>query len=270
MPEVNGKPLLGTVTTILRSGLALFKTLLFSRQWWWATLAVLLGMAVLARLGIWQLDRLAQRRARNAEIVHQLELPPLLLTDESLPEDLTGLRYRRGIASGEFDFSHQIGLMYQNRMNQPGSHLITPLVLSDGSAILVDRGWIPTKQAAPETWSEFNESNSATVVGFIQLSQSLPNVGENVDRAIPIEPQLEWYRVDIEAIQTQMPYELLPIYILQSPTDDHTDLPYRVEPEFDLSQGSHLSYAIQWFIFALILGVVYVRYASQKETARST
>ena len=43
-------------------------------------------------------------------------------------------------------------------------------------------------------------------------------------------------------------------------------LPYEVEPELDLSNGPHLGYAIQWFIFAFILGIMYVRYVSKKET----
>ena len=41
----------------------------FNRQWWWTTLLVLLGIALLLRLGFWQLDRLAQRRAYNADII---------------------------------------------------------------------------------------------------------------------------------------------------------------------------------------------------------
>jgi surfeit locus 1 family protein len=243
-----------------RSGLSLLATL-FNRRWWWSTLLVLLGMAVLIRLGFWQLDRLAERRAYNAETAQQLALPPLSLTGESLPDDLTNLKTRRATAHGEFDFSRQVALKHQNWMNAPGIHLITPLVIEGSSrAVLVDRGWVPTDQAAAENWSQFDESGPVTVTGFIQLSQTLPEDSANTGQSMPAGPQSEWYRVDIGAIQTQMPYELLPIYILQSPSGDNSRLPYRVEPEFDLSDGPHLGYAIQWYIFALILGVIYVRY----------
>jgi surfeit locus 1 family protein len=243
---------------------------LFNRQWWWATLVVLLGMAVLARLGFWQLDRLEQRRARNAEIVQQLALPPLPLTGETLTDDLSSSKYRQASARGEFDFSHQVALLYQNYKDTPGTHMITPLVL-EGSpqAVLVDRGWLPTDQAAPENWTQFDQPGPVTVVGFIQLSQTLPGAAGDGARSIPAEPQSEWYRVDIEAIQAQMPYELLPIYVLQSPEEGgNAALPYRVEPEFDLSDGPHLGYAIQWFIFALILGIIYIRYVSKKENSQ--
>ncbi len=242
------------------SGLSLLMTL-FNRRWWWTTLLVLLGMALLARLGFWQLDRLGQRRARNTELVQQLALPPLSLTGESLPDDLTSLRNRTASARGTFDFSHQIALKHQNWMNAPGIHLIAPLVIEGSSrAVLVDRGWLPTDQAAPESWSGFDEVGPVTAVGSVQLSQTLPG---NTS-PIPAYPQTEWYRVDIDAIQAQMPYDLLPIYILQLPADDgRAALPYRIEPEFDLSDGPHLGYAIQWYIFALILGIIYVRVVSK-------
>lgn len=255
--------------SIPRFRLSVFSDLL-SRRWWWVTLVVLMGMGVLARLGVWQLDRLEQRKARNAILIQQLSLPPLALLDEPLPENLAELKNRQANARGEFDFSRQVVLLHQNRMNSPGFHLITPLVLEGTSqAVLVDRGWLPIDQADPENWPLYDEPGPVSVTGFIQLSQTLPaTAGDDVQR-IPPEPLSEWYRVDVEAIQAQMPYELLPIYILQLPPDESdADLPYQVETEFDLSNGPHLGYAIQWFLFALILGVTYVSYVNKKETSQ--
>jgi surfeit locus 1 family protein len=262
--QLSGDPI-----SLSRTGLSLL-TRLFSRQWWWVTLVILLGMAVLARLGVWQLDRLEQRRARNAELIQQLALPPLALPGEPLPDDLSSLRNRRASVSGVFDFSHQVALIHQNWMNTPGIHLIAPIVIEGSSqAVLVDRGWLPTDQAAPETWSRFDEAGPLRVIGFIQLSQTLPAGSQARAQLVQTELQPEWYRVDIQAIQAQMPYELLPFYVLQSPPDSGSgDLPYRADPEFDLSEGPHLGYAIQWFIFALILGIIYVSYVSKKESSR--
>jgi surfeit locus 1 family protein len=254
------------IGSLPRSGLSLVRVL-FSRRWWWATVVVLLGMALLARLGIWQLDRLEQRRARNAEIVEQLALPPLPLNGQPLPADLTDLKYRRASITGEFDFSHQVGLKNQNWMDAPGIHLITPLPIEGTSqAVLVDRGWLPLDQATPESWEAYDEAGPVTITGFIQTSQTLPG-GRSTPTPL-VGPQSEWYRVDIQAIQAQMPYELLPVYVLESPPQGmDTRLPYQVEPEFDLSDGPHLGYAIQWFIFALILGIIYVSYVNKKEKA---
>jgi surfeit locus 1 family protein len=187
---------------------------------------------------------------------------------------LATLKIRRGTARGEFDFSRQVALKHQNWMGSPGVHLITPFIIEGGSrAVLVDRGWIPQAEALPDRWSQFDEAGPVTVLGFIQLSQSLPQgrigadqAGERVDDSGRIA-QTEWYRVDIAAIQDQLPYELLPVYIQQSPPDgSNGSLPYRTEPEFDLTDGPHMGYAIQWYIFALILGIGYVRYVIKKVT----
>ena len=86
-------------------------------------------------------------------------------------------------------------------------------------------------------------------------------------------PSTEWYRLDVEAIQAQMPYELLPVYLLQSPlAEGNGNLPVRIETEIDLSEGPHLNYALQWFTFALIAGVIYLRivYTKSREAAEST
>jgi surfeit locus 1 family protein len=248
------------------SGLSLLQVL-FSRRRWWTTLVVLLGMAVLVRLGFWQLDRLEQRRTRNAAIIQQLELPALPLTGQPLPDDLTTLKNRQGTARGEFDFSRQIALKHQNWRDTPGIHLITPLVIEGTTkAVLIDRGWLPTDQAAPEKWPQFDQHGPSTVTGLIQLSQTLPNSVGDTAQSIPVEPQAEWYRVDIEAIQAQMPYQLLPIYILASPpVEGNPELPYEVRPQFDLSDGPHLGYAIQWFIFSVILAIIYIRIVTKKE-----
>lgn len=66
--------------------------------------------------------------------------------------------------------------------------------------------------------------------------------------------------MDISAIQAQIPYELLPVYVVQKPPLENESLPYRSAPEFDHYNGPHLGYAIQWFAFALMSGIGYVRY----------
>jgi surfeit locus 1 family protein len=245
-------------------------TTFFNRQWWWTTLLVLAAMGVLVRLGIWQLDRREQRRVYNAQIIQQLALPPLSLNDEVLPADLTELRNRQATVRGEYDFSGQVALTQQHWNDSPGFHLITPLVIQDeararsgdqrAAAVLVDRGWLPAGELAPENWSQYDVPGPVDVTGYIKLSQTVDGAAQ-----ASVAPQAEWYRVDVEAIQAQMPYELLPIYLQQvPPVEGSTALPFRGELEPDLSEGPHLSYAIQWFIFTTILGVGYVYFVGKK------
>jgi len=232
---------------------------LFSRKWWWVTILVLLGMVVFFRLSKWQFDRLAQRREANAVLAAALAAPPEPLTAVSLPPDPESLENRAVTVSGTYDLANQLGLKIQNWNGQAGIHLIAPLVLADGdTAVLVDRGWIPDSEASIDRWAQFDETGPITVTGYVALSDSLSSrLGPQA--SMPDEPQKEWYRVDIPAIQAQMPYPLLPVYVVQSPPPNgDTAPPFHAERIIDLSDGPHLSYAIQWIFFALLLGGGYL------------
>lgn len=227
---------------------------LFSRRWWWVTLLVIGLMIILARLGVWQLERLSERRASNAALAASIAATTLDLNSDALSAEIEALRDRRAVATGRFDFDEQVLLLVQNWQSSAGVHLITPLVLDDGqTAVLVDRGWIPDAEANAAGIAQYDINGTTTVQGVIAPSQIISRNSE----AAPAEPQDRWYRVDVAAIQPQMPYELLPFYLVQGPNQSDI-LPYRSLPPVDLSEGSHLSYAIQWFIFSLGLGIGYL------------
>ncbi|MEZ4767427.1 MAG: SURF1 family protein [Caldilineales bacterium] len=245
---------------------------LFSRRYIAITLFVLLAMAVMARLGVWQLDRRQQRLAHNADLIAKLAQPPLSLNEvaaglAAVPEDRDEIRNTRAVASGRFDYDHQLLLVQQVYQDSLGSRLLTPLLLNGtGKAVMVDRGWIPLSSDDPDPahWAQYNaDTGPVEVRGFMQPSQRVGRPAEvNADQPA----RLTWYQADLPAIAPQMPYEILPVYLLQSPdAAGNLTPPYRVDPEVDLSEGPHLGYAIQWFSFAIVAGVVYVRVVSQRE-----
>lgn len=245
---------------------------LFSRRYIAITLFVLLAMLVMARLGVWQLDRRQQRLARNADLAAKLEQPPLSLNDVAAglavtPQDRDAIRDIRAAASGRFDYDHQLLLVQQIYQESLGSRLLTPLLL-DGSdkAVMIDRGWIPISSDAPDpaSWAQYNsETGPVEISGFMQPSQ---RVGRPAEVQAGQPARLTWYQADLPAIAPQMPYEILPVYLQQSPdAAGNLTPPYRLDPEIDLSEGPHLGYAIQWFSFAIVAGVVYLRSVSQRE-----
>jgi surfeit locus 1 family protein len=110
---------------------------IFSRQWILTTLLVLAGGALCVRLGFWQLDRLEQRRAFNAHVEAMRAAEPLILAGQSA-NDLTTMEYRAVAVSGTYDFENQVALRNRYYQNESGFNLLTPLLLDDGSALLVD------------------------------------------------------------------------------------------------------------------------------------
>lgn len=239
-------------------------SLLFNRQWWWTTLLVIAGIVVLARLGVWQLERLEQRRATNAIIQTQLDAPPLDLNRESLPDTGSAARYRQVVAVGSYDIAHQVFVVQQRYNEQLGQYLLTPLqIAGTDQTVLVNRGWIPGSADGLAAWPHFPVTGTVTITGYIRPTEILPNQPRSAPQT-PAAPQTEWFRVDVAGIQAQLPYPLLPFYIQQVP-DAGASLannapPYRLPLEIDLSDGSHLGYAVQWFIFSLTLGLGYIYY----------
>ena len=107
---------------------------MFQRKWLILTLFVFVGTAVCIRLGIWQLDRLEQRRAFNAQFESARAQSVLDLNREQ-PENIAAMEWRSVRVNGEYDFANQVAVRNQYYGNEYGYHLLTPLRF-DGEAVL--------------------------------------------------------------------------------------------------------------------------------------
>ncbi len=245
----------------------LFLTM-FKRQWILTTLLVILGAALCVRLGIWQLDRLEQRRAFNAHYLEMTALPPLQL-DAAPQADLTTMEYRAVTVTGAFDFDNQVALRNRYYGSEYGYHLLTPLLLSDGTAILVERGWIPAQgNATPADWRKYDQPGEQTISGIIRLGQTKPDLGGVPDPELAEgQTRLDfWNIVNLERIALQTPYPLLPVFIQPNPDDARVAPPYPYQPQIEMTEGPHFGYALQWFTFASILFFGYPFYLRKNIT----
>jgi surfeit locus 1 family protein len=228
---------------------------MFTRKWILASLLVLAGTALCARLGIWQLDRLAQRRAFNEHYLVTSVSTPLMLT-ATPKENLLDMEYRMVTVTGTYDPVNQVVLRNQFHDNQPGYFLLTPLLLSDGSAVMIERGWIPAiGNAAPSDWHQYDQTGAVTITGILRLGQSQPEVGGSPDPPLAAgQTHLDfWNMVNTERIAKQVPYPLLPIFIQPEPEPAPSSPPYPYQPVIEISEGPHMGYALQWFTFAAML-----------------
>jgi len=231
-------------------------------RWLIRHLIVLVVFIVLINLGLWQLRRLEQRRALNAVILAGLNQPATVV-------DQDALHFHRVSVTGTFDNGESIVLRNRPLNGQPGVHLVTPLrIKGSDRAVLVDRGWIPLEEFEPEERAAYDVEGEVTVEGIAKRKQPRPD-----GFLVPTDPTPgpgaerldQWFRVDIDLIQNQMPYSLLPIFIEESPGSARGQASPPI-PEGDpvLSEGSHLSYALQWFSFSLILVITYAAFVRQE------
>ena len=203
---------------------------------------LLLTAAGFARLGVWQFSRLRERRAANVLIAAARAETPV--TMPPVPADAAGLAERRMVARGRYDHVHEIVIRGDALQGVPGVRIVTPLLLADGGpAVLVDRGFLPAPDAATVDPRGSEEPGEQTVRGI-----GLP-VPAGPGEPIEHEGRSTWRRLDLAALRGWLPYAVLPVYIRQSPDSTLPAFPRREElPPMD--DGPHLSYAVQWFLFA--------------------
>jgi surfeit locus 1 family protein len=232
---------------------------LLTPKWIFATLLVLLGTAVLMRLGFWQLERLEQRRAFNEHFLSVMALPRLELT-AAPAEDLSMMEYRLATVSGVYDHENQVALRNQYNGLVFGYHLVTPLVLADGSAILVNRGWIPASgNETPADWRKYDQPGEQTISGVLRLGEE-PEMGGVPDPELAEgQTRLEfWNNLHLARIARQIPHPLLPVYLQPDQPADNDQPPIvPARPEIEITEGSHQGYAMQWFTFAAMLFLGY-------------
>lgn len=232
-------------------------------QWLAAAIVVGLLAGLFVRLGIWQLDRLSERRSDNAVGQMRLQTAPTRLS-ELLAEaggDLDEIEFRRVELSGEFEPEQEVLIRSQVELGQAGFHVITPLVANDGQGVLVNRGWVPLPMDEPPIREALPDPGPLRVEGWVRLSENRPRFGpEDAPGKLEV-----LNRVDVDRIAQQVDQPLAPVYVVLAGERGTTELPIPIrEPAFT-DEGPHLAYAIQWFGFALV-GVVGLFFLIRRES----
>ena len=230
-----------------------------SPRWLLGHVLVLVAVVVMVNLGFWQLRRLDERRDANERVVERSLARPQP-AEELATEDAEDVEFRRVVATGTFDAEHEILVGYRSSRGLPGYHVITPLVLSgetsdadEPQAVLVNRGFIPLSLA--EDWPSADAappSGEVEVTGL--LRRSFDARSDRIDASDGETPTLN--NVDVPVIDPYVPASLLPMHIeLQEPAPRAFPDPL---PDLDLTEGSHFSYAVQWFLFSTVALVGWV------------
>jgi surfeit locus 1 family protein len=209
---------------------------------------VLIGAAaVCVRLGFWQLSRLREKRVANVALAEALAQPPRAFDWDAAPESQAG---RRIEAHGHYDERAQVLLGPRTRDGSPGVHVVTPLVVGPNRALLVDRGWLYSGDATWARPQDHPEPGERTVVGIAEPIASAEEwvVVERQDGDVRL---LATRRLD-RGLSTHLPYTLAPVVLRQLPGPGVPDQPARAAPR-PANESTHLSYAVQWFLFATIL-----------------
>jgi cytochrome oxidase assembly protein ShyY1 len=236
---------------------------LLSARWIGFAVFVVLLAAVCTRLGFWQMHKLDLRLDRNAVITKHFDAAPVDL-GSVLPEGEEvdrSTEWTRVTATGTYDLEHQLTVKFTTRDGAPGVDVVTPFVMADGSAVLVDRGWFATDNNVSRPDVPEPPGGNVEIMGWLRQDSG---AGGNAVR--PSDGQIR--AISSEALADFVPYELADGYVnLQEQTPEPAT-PLAAEPQPELGQGPHFFYALQWWFFALLAVVGYGWFARAEAKER--
>ena len=176
------------------------------------------------RMSYWQSERHEWKLGLIQDLRSRLELPveDLTLLAQSPSNDWKKDIFRRVRLSGNYDFQHEMLLRNRKFKKAMGVHAITPLHI-DGTDlhVLVDRGFIPLSKSALDVRRAFQKPEHVEFTGLIKESSLQKFMAPADPKSGSGHPWVEsWLRVDVESMQRQLPYTVLPIFLEIVETQD--------------------------------------------------
>ena len=228
--------------------------------WILSHLFVLACVVTFVCLGMWQFNRLMGRREAN-DVIRSRQAMPVVAVDEvmgagSSPDQVADSVFRQVVVTGTYAVDDQVLIRNRSNHGSPGYWVVTPLTTRAGEAVAINRGWIPIQtgdDASPDFYAP--PTGQVTVTGLVVDSQEQSGLGVTDPEG---ERLATLSRVDVPRLQQQAADDLYPMFVnlvTQDPAQAD-QLPEPVPPP-ELTDGSHLNYTGQWFIFAALTVIVY-------------
>ncbi len=223
------------------------------------TLFTVPGVLILLALGIWQVQRLHWKEGLIAQRDAAVVAAPI-----ALPQTMAEARadeFRHVVADGAFQNDKELFLAATSDSGEAGYQVVTPLKMTDGRTIFVNRGFIPLELKDPAKRAAGQLSGPQRVVGLLRVPPAekpsffLPNNRPDLNL---------WFWVDLPAMARQDGIaDPPPFYIDADKTPNPGGWPKGGITVLDLP-NNHLQYAITWFLLAIALAVIYVLYHRQQ------
>lgn len=204
-------------------------------------------------LGLWQLDRADYKSNLQSMIESKQDAPAIPLNSISKNED--DWLYQPVFTHGQFDNQHQFLLDNQVNNMVAGYNVFTPLMLTQDTAILVNRGWLPIGDNRNTLPVISTDSKQITINGLTVKSPSKGLVlADNVNNYSKSPTVLQY--IDINEIKQQLNYKLMPMVLLMNQATQTTFKPVTIK--INMRSEKHTGYAFQWFGLSLALFIIYI------------
>ncbi|KAG2076859.1 SURF1-domain-containing protein [Suillus decipiens] len=202
-------------------------------------------------LGTWQMQRLQWKVALIDELQEKLHREPIILPKRVNLSVVPEFVYRRVLLRGRWDHKNSMLLGPRVREGSHGYHVVTPLIRSDGTTVLVDRGFIAKEFADANTF-EREEAGEVEILGMLRTSHTRNSFTPDNKPA-----EGTWYWADIDAMADYAGGEaahVQPVFVEQIYGGSSQDAASRLSKGIPLGRAAsvdvrnaHLSYVITWF-----------------------
>lgn len=234
-----------------------------SRSWLGLLLPALLAFIVLVGLGTWQVQRKAWKEALIATLTERLAAPPQALPAPATWQNLdpSSDEYRRVKFTAQFDHAAE-ALIYgaasafRPDVSGPGYWVFTPAHLTDGSLVMVNRGFVPEDRREPKSRTGGQISGLVEITGALRWPDTRHWFTPNDDAAHNL-----WFARDPQAIATAKGLgAVAPFFVEMEAPVPPGGLPSPGKIVVNLPDN-HLQYAITWYGLAAALVGVFAVFA---------
>jgi cytochrome oxidase assembly protein ShyY1 len=213
--------------------------------WLFSHLFALSVVGLFIVLGFWQLNRLADRKQANEVIESRVDQPIELIAAPDGGADGAELDYQAVTATVRYLEPDFVRIGNRSQGGAAGLHVVAIVELADGSALALNRGFVP---ANAEVELEPVPNGAAAVTGWLRKTVERESFGVADTGQGAVLP-----RLDTEQISARLGRDLPPVWLQLSAGDQRGLITFPDPvPLPSIDQGPHLSYAVQWFIFATL------------------
>ena len=215
-------------------------------------------------LANWQFDRSEGRNEEIAIVEQNYEREPVPFDEAVADSDVFDPQTEWLPVTLEGHYLVDEQLLARNRPHGGSSafEVLVPFELTDGRIIIVNRGWVaPGEGPLPDYIPEPPSEESVTVVVRLRPTDMVPRSGRGA-------PEGQVPTINLPAIaEITGENTITTVYgLMVSENPAVADVPHKVDPPTE-DPGPHLSYAIQWILFA-IMGFIFIIYIIRTERAQ--
>ena len=217
-----------------------------------ATWFAIPGILILLALGSWQVHRLIWKTELNEERRAQFQAEAVMLP--AALDDAASFAWRRVWLEGRFRHEAEMFLAARTHDRRVGYQVITPFERADGTAVLVNRGWVPLE----------NKGSATRLGGQMTGTMRLEGIVVPGGKAGWFTPDNEpennlWFWTDTESLAAAAGIAVRAFLVDAGPAPNPGGLPIGGQTKVEL-RSEHMQYIVIWYALAVSLAVIYLLY----------